>query len=350
MTQASAYNKAVESLDKLHFSRTGKQYAGPAGGNSDKERRALLKRRICEEKILHMFRELLHIQIRKRKGNYYSIDIERISPDEIGEAVVETAELFLAHSELESFRRVDAAEKGAYYNSETNEMLPSDEEDLFVAIQKMQRRIICDSNLPLPDTMNSQYAFILGQTFDHEGDFWLRAQVKRGNDNLFSFGVTAYQHCFPCLEILRLRKEVVAAINKRKASIPEARTHYTSYSSSLSRFDEVQVILRNYALGKERLIKEISDLQTYARPGNYQISYYVARRCTALLLHEDAPELKHKVVEEWPKFLSNYPNVLGDTQLIQNALYFNAEILTKDRGAKKMADYCGLNCTESVIS
>jgi hypothetical protein len=346
MSSKSACDKAIESLDRLYLSRTGEENSQAPKGNSDKERRALLKRRICEEKILPMFREVLHIKMRKRKGEHYSIDIEKLSPDEIGEAVVETAELFLAHPELEMFRRVDAAEKSAYYNLESNEKLPSDEEDLFADIQNMQRRIICDSNLPLPHPMNSQYAFILGQTFDHEGDFWLRAQVKRGNENLFAFGVTEYQHCFPCLEIQRLRKEAIAAIIKRKASIPKARTHY----SSASRLEEIQVIIGHYVLGKESLAKEISDLQTYYCPGSYQMSYFISRRCAALLLHEDAPELKLKIAEEWPKFLGNHPNVLGDTQLIQNALYFNAEILTKDKGAKRMADYCGLNCIEAVIS
>lgn len=347
MNPERAFTQAIELLDKLHFSRTGRSYLGPQASDSDESRRGLLKRRICEERILLVFREVLHIQMRKRLREHFSVDMTKLSPAEISDAVVETAQLFLTYPELDTLRRDHhAADEGAYYHIETNEKFPSDEEDLFATVQKMQRRITCDSNTPLPDPLNSHYAFILGQTLDHEGDFWLRAQVKRGNENLFSFGVTNYQDCFRCLEIRRLRNEMMRAINKRKARIPDACQHY----SCISRLEEIKSIIRHYIVGKERLIKGISDLKTYYRPGSYQMGCYIARRCAALLLHEDSSELKFKTAEEWSKFLSNDHNALGDTLLIHNALYFNAEILTKDKGVKRMAEYCGLHCIEAVVS
>jgi hypothetical protein len=327
------------ALDKLYFSRTGKHCTAAPTGGSDEERRALLKRRTCEEKLLRIFRDVLHVQMRKRHGQNYSIDMRELSPDEIAEAVLETAEYFLTSPDLEELRLRENAEDGAYYDINTNEKLPSDEEDLFAGIQKMERRIVWDSNLPLPDPIDIRYAFILGQTFDHEGDFWLRAQVKRGNENLFSFGVVNFLHCFPCLEIRRLRKDVVAAINKRKSGIPEPSAHY----SSLSSLEEIQVIIHSFLRGKARLMKEIAELRPYCI-GSYQISIFIARRCAALLLNENAPDLKPKIDEEWQKLFRNHPNVHGDTQLVQNALYLNAEILTKDKGVHKMAEYCGLKC------
>lgn len=40
----------------------------------------------------------------------------------------------------------------------------------------------------------------------------------------------------------------------------------------------------------------------------------------------------------------DYPNVFGDSHLVQNALFLNAGILSKDKGVKQMAKFCGLPC------
>ena len=291
---------------------------------------------------MRTFRDVLHVQARKRHGPNYVIDMRELSVEEKSEAVIETARFFFENPELEALRIKEFANDGAYYDLNTNEKLPSNEEDLFAIIQKMDRRVVWDSNLSLPDPIDTRHAFIVGQTADHEGDFWLRSQVKRGNENLFSFGVVNYLHCFPALEIRRLRKDLVTAINKRKGGIPKPDEHY----SPLSRLEEVQVIVESFLWGVDRLKKEIADLRPYSN-GSYHISILLARRCAALLLHEDAPGLKPKVDEEWRKLFDNHPNVLGDTMLIQNALYFDAQILTKDTGAQRMATYCGLkfvNC------
>jgi hypothetical protein len=77
--------------------------------------------------------------------------------------------------------------------------------------------------------------------------------------------------------------------------------------------------------------------------GNYQLSIRAARFCFALLLHDDSPDLKCKIKDEWRKIRENDENVLGDNQHVHNALYFNAVLVTKDKGLQKMGDYCGLN-------
>lgn len=338
MNPTDAFSRAIAALDDLYFSRTGKRYDGAHRAESDEERRAILKHRVQQEKLVRPFRDVLHAQARKREGVQGSIDLHALNPTLIAEAVLEAANVFLVNPELEKFRkRLAEQENGAYYVIDTNERLASDEEDLFAVVQGMERRVVWDSNLPLPEPLDPSHAFILGQTFDHEGDFWLRAQVKRGNTNLFSFGIVQFQGSFNCLEIRRLTKEVVASINRRRASIPSAGEHY----SPISRADEVQVIIESFLWGRERLTQQIAELRPYC-PGSYHMSVLVARRCAALLLHEDCPELKPKIDEEWQKVFDNHPNVLGDTMLIQNALYFTADILTKDKGAQKMAAYCGL--------
>ena len=251
---------------------------------------------------------------------------------------MKTAEICLGRPEAEVLRRgiSDLEDCSAYYDMNRNRRIPFGAEDLFHIISRMERRFVWDVNSKLPPTLDANHAFIVGQTFDREDSFWLRPEVKAGNENIFAFAVT---ELFDrrCLLIQRLRKNVVAALYKLRKTIPTAIAHY----SPESRLIEVLVIIERYFWGKERLVVEISDLRPYCT-GSYHISVSAARCCAALLLNEDARKLKPKVDEEWKKFSENHPNVLGDTQLIQNALYLNAEVLTRDEGAKQMARYCGL--------
>jgi hypothetical protein len=332
------YDKAVEALNQLYSSRTGGAFEVPSHAHLEEERIVSLKQRIYEEKIWPVFIDVLRIQTVKKKGRCRPDDASELRLPDISQAIVTTAEICLSSSEGEALRRgiSDLEDGSGYYDIETNERLPYGTEDLFHVISRMERRFVWDVNSPLPSKLDGKHALIVGQTFDHEDNFWLRPEVKAGSESIFAFGVTEL-FCRRCLHIQRLRRNVVAALYKRRKSIPDALAHY----SARSRLAEVSVIIQSYVWGKDRLTKEIADLQPYCA-GSYHISLLLARRCAALLLHEDAPKLKLKVSEEWRKLFENHPNVLGDTQLIQNALYFGAEVLTKDEGAKQMARYCGL--------
>jgi hypothetical protein len=338
MTGESIFENALESLNRLYLSRTGKSYAGTACGNSEQERSRFLKRRIYEEKIAPIFMAALLVQVAKKKGGCFPADVCELDSAEIAEAIVRSAEMCLSTAEGESFRKTisDLEDSSAYYDIDTNQKLPYGDEDLFEIILKKDRRIIWDKNSNLPSKIDDNYAFIIGQTFDHEDNFWLRSEVKNGSENLFAFGVGEL-FGRRCLHIQRLRKKVVGALYKRRKKIPDATTNY----SALSRFQEVQILIETYLWGKDRLLNEIHELRPYCI-GSYQVSILIARRCAALLLHDETPGLKPKLNEEWNKIFSNHPHVLGDTNLIQNALYFNAEVLTRDEGAKKMAGYFGL--------
>ncbi len=334
----SACDEAVKALNQLYFSRTGKALGLPSLGDSEEGRVTLLKQRIYEEKIWPMFIDVLRVQTVKKTGRCDPQDVCQLQSADIAEAVVKTAEICLSSPEGEVLRRGiwDLEDGSAYYDMNTNEKLPYGEEDLFQVISRMERRFVWDVTSTLPSKLDLKHAFIVGQTFDHEDSFWLRPEVKGGSESIFAFGVTEL-FGRRCLHIQRLRGNVVAALYKRRKTIPNAVAHY----SAESRLAEVSVIMESYFWGKDRLTKEISDLEPYCA-GGFHISVLLARRCAALLLHEDAPRLKTKVDEEWEKFSENHPNVLGDTQLIQNALYFSAEVLTKDEGAKQTARYCGL--------
>ena len=334
----NAFDEAVKALNQLYLSRTGKAFGTSSPVGSEEERVTLLRQRIYVEKIWPVFIDVLRVQTVKKKGRCDPEDAVGLRSEDIAEAVVKTAEISLSSPEAEVLRRgiSDLEDGSAYYDINTNEKLPYGEEDLFQVLSRMDRRFVWDVNSSLPSALDGKHAFIAGQTFDHEDNFWLRREVKDGSESIFAFGVTEL-FGRRCLHIQRLRKNVVAALKKGRKTIPDAIVHY----SPESRLEEIRVIIESFYWGKDRLIKEISDLQPYC-PGSYHISVLAARRCAALLLHEDAPKLKPKVGEEWNKFSENHPNVLGDTQLIQNALYFSAEVLTKDEGAKQMARYCGL--------
>lgn len=333
-----AYNRALEALNRLYLSRTGKPCEAAPSTGTEEERMALLKRRIIEEKIWALCAEVLSMQMLKKRGPCPQDDLCGIRLAELAEAVVKTAEMCLSCPKGEPIRRTlaDIEDSSAYYDIDTNERLPLGDEDIFAAIQKMERRFVLDNNSDLPGEMDGGHAFILGQTIDREDDFWLRAKVRRGNENVFSFGVISL-FGRQCLSLQRLRKNVVAALYRCRKSIPDAATHYSEWS----RLAEVQILRENFLSRRERLVKEISDLRPFCC-GNYSISVLAARRCGALLLHDDSPDLEPKIEEEWQKIRTNHRNVLGDMQLIQNALYHNAEVVTKDSGAKKMAVYCGL--------
>ena len=335
MNPPASYDEAVKALNQLHSSRTGRSYTEASRDDSEQARVALLKQRIYEENIWPVFIDVLRVEIVKKKGQCDPADAANFRSAEIAEAIVKTAEICLSSPEAEVLRRgiSDLEDGSAYYDINTNEKLPYGSEDLFRVISQRQRKFVWDVNSTLPSQLDSEHAFICGQTFDHEDCFWLRPEVKAGSESIFTFGV---KELFgrDCLHIQRLRKNFVTALYKRRKTI-------TAHYSDESRREEVAVIIESYLWGKNRLVAEICELQSYCE-GSYHISVLTARRCAALLLHEDAPRLKPKIAEEWKKVFKNHRNVLGDTQLIQNALYFNAEILTKDEGAKQMARYCGL--------
>ena len=338
----NAYDEAVKALNQLYSSRTGKAFGVSSLGGSEEERVTVLYQRIYEEKIWRWFIDVLRGQTVKKKGRCDPKDVCQLQSVDIAEAVVKTAEICLSSPEGEVLRRgIWALEDGsAYYDINTNEKLPYGEEDLFQVISRMDRRFVWDVNSSLPSELDGKHAFIAGQTFDHEDSFWLRPEVKGGSESIFGFEVSEL-FGLRCLHIQRLRRNVVAALYERRKTIPDAIAHYSTESRTESRQKEVRVIIESYCWGRDRLIKEISDLQPYC-PGSYLKSVQAARCCAALLLHENSPKLKLKVCEERKKFSENHPNVLGDTQLIQNALYLSAEVLTKDEGAKQMARYCGL--------
>jgi hypothetical protein len=77
MNPDTEYNKAVEALNQLYSSRTGKVFEVSSHGHSEEERVVSLKQRIYEEKIWVVFIDVLRVQTVKKKG--------RCGPDDASE-------------------------------------------------------------------------------------------------------------------------------------------------------------------------------------------------------------------------------------------------------------------------
>lgn len=341
------YKEAVKALNTLYSSRTGNAYEAYSIGDSEEERVSTLCQGIYEEKIWPILRDVLRIETLRRNGRYDPVSAGQLQSAEMANAIAITAEICLSNPEGEIRRRgfADFEAGSAHYDINTNEKLPYGVEDLFLLITQMERRFVWDVNSKLPSEFNSKHAFIVGQTFDHEDCFWRRPEVKGGRENIFNFGL-ADLFGQRCLQIQRIRKGMVTVLNKLKMA--KAADHFSSEHWTMVRQGEVRVILGRCSLGEDWLDEAIADLRPSCE-GNYFISIEAARCCAARLLLEKDPKLNPKIDEEWEKFKKNHRNVLGDTRLIQNALYLNAEVLTKDEGAKRMARYCGLQPVNELL-
>ena len=236
-----AYKAAVAALNRLYASRTGKAYAGVSNGGSETENITWLKRRAFEEQILEFVCEMLTVQVFKKHSAQLWTTTPELYLPQLAKSIVKISEMSLCKPEAEKIRkkRFDLNDCSAYYDINTNGRLPFGGEDLFAIIEVMKERFVWDRNDNLSDKLRDQtHASIIGLAFDHEEDFWLRKEVKRGNENLFAFGIPLLGGGH-CLQIQRLRRNVVKAILASKKRIPSASDHY----SPLSRMDEVSKII-----------------------------------------------------------------------------------------------------------
>lgn len=249
----------------------------------------------------------------------------------------------------------------------------STQENLFEVIQRFARRFVVDNHVDwfglsaAPDDANT--AFILGTTADKEASpLRLLLEGKAGTpkvrQNVFLFGMkspTAYDafygHRTPLLVISRLDAHATVIRDMdglRKFDQP--RGDKTKWDTSQSIADEKEKVLS--LLGINR-IEEVAQLPNRRlkdeelrlsiereRPKCFKRfweSNDVSRFAYARLLLE-MKRTSRQARKEFAK--ADYPHVFGDRDLIQNALFFSAGILSRDKGVKEMARLCGLQCLE----
>lgn len=250
----------------------------------------------------------------------------------------------------------------------------STQENLLEVINQFPRRFIVDSNIDWTDlsvkTENEDIAFILGTTVDRETsplrlmleDCHKNPKVRK---NVFMFGMKSPTredeiagHRTPLLIISKLDEFTTKLLDMeqlRKFDKPGGDK--TKWDSSESITDEKDRVLSLLNVNDVEEVSHLTDRELKNESLRLRIeqerskcfarfweSNDVARLGYARLLlgtDRESRDARKEFVEK------NYPNVFGDFHLIQNALFFSAEILSKDKGVQKMARLCGLKCLEN---
>jgi len=255
----------------------------------------------------------------------------------------------------------------------------SDKENLFEVLMKMQRYLI-DSNLsdPLRDAAkpeNKNKAFILGQTYTDEQDNLKAALLKwdNSNNNLFDFGYMEEPiggFPTPCVMINRLDAHQPLTFNMEKMRL-ESRPHekklkddpkyVVRHKKHLEAVNDLKSRILAFHLCLENLDplpspefmagcnKELIETIRHRAPSafkDYEVAWEVATMCHAALLMEPKDNLvARKTREEFSReegIGNPKRNLFGDTRLIQNALWLNSRIISKDGAVKRMASYLGV--------
>jgi len=249
---------------------------------------------------------------------------------------------------------------------------PFDREDLFEVLLSMERFLI-DSNSPASirdatRATNRDKAFIIGYTFIDEQDNLENTLLGHDNcnNNLFGFGYIEEDCDWPlgeCVMIHRLDEHQRFALNmwslrlesrprqKRLKDDPEFierekdrtaknrqfKVHITHKILSVTDLVEPEDNDRK----KLELIEIIRSKSAQCFK-NYHEAAEIASLCySALLLEPD--EVGKKTRKEFHDKDGNPKrNCFGDTHLIQNALWLNSRIISKDAAVVRMAEYLNL--------
>lgn len=220
------------------------------------------------------------------------------------------------------------------------------DENLFRVIRSKKRYIVDSSvewqspSLKLPDI-----AFILGETIQCErdnpqGEFF-NAKVEGGRENVFIFnheiGPTG-----PVLAIHRLDDHYAAIF---KMPIPRLSEETEEQKKQWNCPDKRRAIRDHVAQLYQqppRQLRECIDVLLQYCVGNIHTCIDVAEHSYALYLVEKGS----KEPREMRKFENNDPNLFGDTGLIRDALFFEANVFSRDHHVKKMCSYLSIKCED----
>jgi len=242
-------------------------------------------------------------------------------------------------------------------------------ENLFDEVWNKNHYVV-DRNVPWAKIAakpeNLDKAFILGKTMSDEEPntkaLLFSPKVKSENNNLFVLGL---------IDLNQRRVIILERIDKEYRSVFDPKSLSASSSESGRKTDAKMVQWeydRKRTIEHERRqvldllgVKTISDLpppehsvelmkklvafiKSNARRClfNWELSAYVARHSYALLLAEHFPKIHEEIAER------EYWNVFGDTQILKDALFLEAGILSGDKALARMGGYCGLECVTDV--
>jgi hypothetical protein len=237
-------------------------------------------------------------------------------------------------------------------------------------------RYLVDSNLPdsirdAAKPANRDKAFILGQTFTDEQENLENAILghDNSNNNLFEFGYVGTEVLWTrgeCIMINRLDEHQPVTFDKeglrlesrprqkRKQDDPNFIEREKKREADNCQFKAVILneILKwpditnlppaEYRERKKAQLIEMVRSKSAHCFKNYGEAVGVASHCySALLLEPD--EVGRKTRQELHDENGNPKrNCFGDTRLIQNALWLNSRIISKDVAVKRMVSYLNL--------
>lgn len=243
----------------------------------------------------------------------------------------------------------------------------STQDNLFEAIQRFERRFVVDTHIDWLELSacpeNANTAFILGMTMDHE-TWRLQALVENPDgspkvrQNVFQFGYRSpppkdvlHGHITPQLIIARLDAHRTAVLDMDGLRrFDQQASSGARWDTSDSIADEKTRVLKLLGISRVEELDQIQNRREKDAALRSQIererpkcfkdfwkSNDVARcACACLLL------CSHKGRSDFTR--SGYSNLFGDCHLIQNALFLNAGVLSRDTGVKQMAKFCHVVC------
>lgn len=225
-----------------------------------------------------------------------------------------------------------------------NNLANSYGEDLFNVISDMDRVIVDNcAEWKHQSLKEPNKAFILGRTINNEADnlegVFFNKKVEGRRKNVFLFAARPFNG-FPIIEIRRLDSHFKSTIQRPLPALdemtPEEQAHWNDPTKRLQLRDKIAEIVAIFPSDLLRTkIKESVPLAFK----NYPLSCQIAEWAYALMLQE----IGDKDKEERGKFLNNDKNLFGDTNLIQEALFFKAGILSKNtQHICPMTSYCDI--------
>jgi hypothetical protein len=231
------------------------------------------------------------------------------------------------------------------YNLDMHNIANSKGEDLFHTITSMAR-VVVDNNAEWKSRSERepQSAFLLGRTIDNEtpnleGVFSNR-KICNGRTNVFLTGIEVAQRQ-KLIVIHRLDPHFKAVFRGALPNLDQIQSpEKAAWNNPIARADLRDRILFELTRSSDAALtaKIVEQSQHCLR--NYNLSCITASWAYGLMLAETF----HRDKREVKKFVDNHENLFGDTAVIQEALFYDAAILSHDRHVRTMAAYCGKAC------
>jgi hypothetical protein len=236
-------------------------------------------------------------------------------------------------------------------------------QNLLKRLQSMDDAYVVDSNIDWLSISGrataSRTGFVLGTTFDKEvyrlqAIFQRPTGERKTRENVFLFGMN-----FPS------DRDVLGGIREPYLMMSLLDKNFLDWVDieGVRNFDSMRAKWdTNYSVraskGKALSLLKIQAIDELGRPSQHlqlddSLKATIERerpqcpldfwRSEEVAMHAFA-RLLIRSQRARNEFTSEGPNLFGDEQLIQNALFLGAKILSKDNNVHTMAGYCGVRC------